>query len=134
MALLDRRRLLAAGAAAGALAGRGAAAQEAAWPARPLRIVVPFAPGGIVDVLARLLADRMGRGLGQPLVVETRPGAGGIGTVWTSSTTLPRGQEPTGAAPPAKPWSALTIICPEAGSTTCTKNSQPVGRARRASK
>jgi tripartite-type tricarboxylate transporter receptor subunit TctC len=81
VALLDRRRLLAAGAAAGALAGRGAAAQEAAWPARPLRIVVPFAPGGIVDVLARLLADRMGRGLGQPLVVETRPGAGGnIGT------------------------------------------------------
>ncbi|MBD0271785.1 MAG: tripartite tricarboxylate transporter substrate binding protein [Acetobacteraceae bacterium] len=75
-----RRRALLVGVAAAALAGRGAPAQEP-WPSRPLRVVVPFAPGGIVDVLARLLADRMSRGLGQPLVVETRPGAGGnIGT------------------------------------------------------
>lgn len=73
------RRALLVGVGAG-LGVRGALASDT-WPARPLRIVVPFAPGGIVDVLARLLADRMGRGLGQPLIVETRPGAGGnIGT------------------------------------------------------
>ncbi len=69
---LGRRGLLAAGAGAG-LGALGAAAASEAWPARPIRVVVPFAPGGIVDVLARLLADRMGHGLGQPLVVETRP-------------------------------------------------------------
>jgi tripartite-type tricarboxylate transporter receptor subunit TctC len=81
VAVVGRRELLAGAVSGAALAARSADAQEAAWPARPIRIVVPFAPGGIVDVLARLLADRMGRGLGQPLVVETRPGAGGnIGT------------------------------------------------------
>lgn len=79
MTAVRRRGLLAAGGAA-LFAARGAGAQEA-WPSRPIRVVVPFAPGGIVDVLARLLSERMTRGLGQPLVVETRPGAGGnIGT------------------------------------------------------
>ncbi len=80
MAVAGRRALLAVAGAAAASGARGAAAPEA-WPSRPIRVVVPFAPGGIVDVLARLLADRMGRGLGQSFVVETRPGAGGnIGT------------------------------------------------------
>ncbi len=58
-----------------------AAAAQAPFPNRPIRVIAPFAPGGIVDVLARLLADRMARSLGQPLVVENRPGAGGnLGT------------------------------------------------------
>ncbi len=50
---------------------------QAAWPARPLRLVVPFPPGGIADAAARAIGGEMARDLGQPVVVENRPGAGG---------------------------------------------------------
>lgn len=52
-----------------------AMAQE--FPSRPMRLIAPLAPGGATDLVARLLAERAGRYLGQPMVVENRPGAGG---------------------------------------------------------
>src|SRR5215469_1813675 len=58
-----------------ALCAVPASAQE--YPARPIRIIVPFAAGGAVDELARLIGDKLGASLRQPVVVENHPGAGG---------------------------------------------------------
>ena len=57
-----------------------AGAQEA-YPSKPIRMVVTATAGGITDILARIVSDAVGRSLGQPMIVDNRPGAGGnIGT------------------------------------------------------
>ena len=51
------------------------------WPARPVRIIVPFPPGSSPDLVARMLTDKLAQALGQPVIVENKPGAGGnLGT------------------------------------------------------
>ena len=75
----SRRRRLGAGLVAALLLAmaRSAAPAEAPWPTRPIHLVVPGGPGGVIDVRARWFADRLGPVLGQPVVVENRTGAGG---------------------------------------------------------
>ncbi len=65
-----------------------ALAQTRAWPNRPVRIIIPYAPGGPVEIPGRFLAEHLSARLGQPFVVETRPGAGGaLGTRQVIATT-----------------------------------------------
>lgn len=72
-----RRRFLAASAAAFALPAHA----QAPWPSKPIKLVVPYAPGGSTDVVGRVIAEYLGQRLGQNIVVENRPGKGAsIGT------------------------------------------------------
>jgi tripartite-type tricarboxylate transporter receptor subunit TctC len=73
MPTIGRRALLTSSLALGL--SHGASAQ--AWPARPIKFIVPFAPGGGTDFTARLVAEKMSARLGQTVLVDNRPGAGG---------------------------------------------------------
>src|SRR5215217_7969889 len=93
------RRALVKGAActlAGAVAlpGRRAALAQAGaegWPNRPIRFIVPLAPGGGLDFVARVIADTVSRGLGQQVVIENRTGAGGTIGIETAIKSAPDG-------------------------------------------
>ncbi len=71
-----RRTVLAAAGLSLAMPRAGHAQER--WPNRPIRIVVPYAPGGGTDIVTRLFAEAMRQTLGQPVVVENRPGANGV--------------------------------------------------------
>ena len=75
---LHRRRLIGASAAALALAGLPWQARAQTFAAKALRIVVPFAAGGVGDLTARIVAARLATQLGQSVVIDNRPGAGGV--------------------------------------------------------
>ena len=78
-------------AAVAMVAAGGAASAQSSFPSKPVRIFVPYAAGGGVDILARTLGDVVSRQWGQPVVVENRPGAGGVVASQTLVTSPPDG-------------------------------------------
>ena len=88
--LLTRRQWLAASVAAGWTAA-GPALAQGVYPRRPITLVVPFSPGGIADLTARAVGEAIGRQLGQPVVVDNRPGAGGIVAAQVVARAAPDG-------------------------------------------
>lgn len=88
-AFLSRVWGVAAVSAAALLVMSSAHAQS--WPAKPLKYVVPFSPGGVSDSVARLMAQQLGERLGQTVVIENRPGVSGIVGTQTVARAVPDG-------------------------------------------
>ena len=120
---LSRRHTLASALALGAtgLVPHAVRAQAPAWPSRPLKLLVGFPPGSSPDLMARLLAEPLAQALGQPVVVENRPGAGGtiaadavaratddhtLGLMINGTLTIAR------ILNPATPYDPLTDLAP----------------------
>ena len=87
-------------AAAGVLlASLAAAAMAQPYPSKPIRLMVPFPPGGSTDIVARIVAQKLGTQVGQSLVIENRGGAGALGSKDTAQTLDKNGAEPVTSTP-----------------------------------
>jgi tripartite-type tricarboxylate transporter receptor subunit TctC len=119
---MRRRNLIAASLALMVPPQRAPRAQATAFPTRPVRMLVPFPPGGTTDIQARLVAAHMERTLGQPVVLENRPGVGGNIAVDAVAKAAPDGYTIGVGTPsnmainpllmPNMPYDALRDIAP----------------------
>ncbi len=110
------------GAAAVPVLAAGGAARAQAWPTRTITWVVPFTPGGITDTSSRLVAQPMGAHLGQQVIIENRPGAGGAIGTEAVARAAPDGY--TVLYGTQAPWRP-TPCCTAASATTRCATSSP---------
>src|SRR6516165_10811350 len=88
---LPRRQFLRVAAGVAALPAVSRIARAQAYPTRPILVAVPFAPGGGTDIVARTVAEKMSKALGQQIIVENRPGAGGTIAIRQVARSAPDG-------------------------------------------
>ena len=98
---MDRRTLCSAlGVLAAVLSVTATPVHAQSWPARPIKLVVPFPPGGLIDNMARLVAPKLGQELGQAIVIDNKPGAGGNLGAAEAARATPDGYTLLMASPP----------------------------------
>jgi len=116
-ASITRRPLLALAAASGLIAAPRLAGAQA-WPTRPIRFIVPYTPGGFTDLSTRLVSEPLARVLGQPVVVENRPGANSILGVGQTATS------------PADGYTFVTVLPAHAANATLQAGRLPFDAIR----
>ena len=109
MKLISRRQTLVL---AGASYSLPTWAQAPSWPAKPIKLVVPFPPGGLIDNMARLISQRLAQELGQPVVIDNKPGAGGNLGAAEVARASPEGYTLLMASPPLTISPALYASMP----------------------
>jgi tripartite-type tricarboxylate transporter receptor subunit TctC len=106
----------------------GASARAGAWPERPVKLILPYAPGGATDLIGRPWADKLAQSFGQPFVIENRGGASGIIGTEAAAKAAPDGY--TLLLTPNAPLSVQPTLRRTPSSSSPTSRSSDTGHGQ----